>query len=249
MDRQIIDKGNQYRQTYTHPKRKIKKDKEFESWSNEDFEKYFEEQLNLYKDNIQYQQKKSYETFKRTVDIVFSLLAIIPAILLIGILSIVIILDSKGNPIFSQVRVGKNGKLIKIHKLRSMKIDAEKDGQKWAEENDPRITKVGKFIRRYRLDELPQFFDVLIGKMSLVGPRPEIPTLTYDFNEEHPGFVTRLLVIPGLSGWAQVNGGYNITPKEKWEKDIYYIENRSFRLYIKIFMRTLGVITTGEDAR
>lgn len=248
MDKQVIDNSSQYKKIYTHPKRK-KEENDVEMWCNEDFEDYFKEQLNLYKDEIQYQQKKGYETFKRTVDIVFSLLTIIPAIIIIGILSIVIVIDSKGNPIFSQVRVGKNGKLIKIHKLRSMRIDAEKDGQKWAEENDPRITKVGKFIRKFRLDELPQLFDVLIGKMSLIGPRPEVPKLTHDFNEKHPGFIIRLLVIPGMSGWAQVNGGYNITPEEKWRRDVYYIENRSVKLYIKIFMKTLGVITTGEDAR
>lgn len=213
------------------------------------YEDYFKEQLELYKNDIEYQDKKIYEFFKRLIDIIFSLVVMIPVLCLVGILCIVIRIDSKGNPIFSQVRVGKDGRLIKIHKLRSMVADAEKDGQKWAAENDPRVTRVGKFIRKYRLDELPQFYDVLLGRMSLVGPRPEIPSLSHDFNEEYPGFVTRLLVIPGLSGWAQVNGGYNITPEEKWKKDVYYIENRSFKLYMKIFMKTLGVITTGEDAR
>lgn len=103
------------------------------------------------------------------VDIVFSLIAIIPVTILIFILSIIIRIESKGNPIFTQVRVGKNGKLIKIHKLRSMRIDAEAQGQKWAEDDDPRITKVGKILRKYRLDEIPQFYDVLIGKISLIG--------------------------------------------------------------------------------
>ena len=213
------------------------------------YENYFAEEIDKYKSTINFQPKLVYEFFRRTIDIVFSLIAIVPATILIFILCIVIRIESQGNPIFSQVRVGKDGKLIKIHKLRSMRKDAEANGQKWAEENDPRITKVGKILRKYRLDEIPQFYDVLIGKLSLIGPRPEIPALTKQFNEETPGFVTRLLVRPGLSGWAQINGGYNITPEEKWKKDNYYIEHRGLKLYGYIFMRTIGVISTGENAK
>lgn len=183
------------------------------------------------------------------IDILFSLVALIPAIILIIIFSIIIRIDSEGNPIFSQVRVGKNGKLIKIHKLRSMRIDAEANGQKWAEDDDPRITKIGRFIRKHRVDELPQLIDVLFGRMSLIGPRPEVPTLTQRFNLENPGFVTRLMVTPGLSGWAQVNGGYNVTPKEKWIKDNEYIEQRGFKIYFKIFYLTIKTVFTGDGAK
>lgn len=246
MDEKIIYENIQTKEIDTHPKRKIK---EKRIYDDKEYEEYFKEQIKLHKNDIHFKQKKGYEIFKRTIDIIFSLLAIIPATLLICILSIVIRLDSKGNPIFSQIRVGKNGKLIKIHKLRSMRIDAEKDGQKWAEEDDPRITRVGKFIRKYRLDELPQLFDVLIGKMSLIGPRPEIPLFTVEFNEEYPGFVTRLLVTPGLSGLAQVHGGYEATPKEKWIKDNEYIEKRSFKLYCHIFIMTIKTVLTGNGAR
>lgn len=227
-------------------KKNVKKNIEL---SNKDFEEYFKKEINLHKSEINYKTKKGYECFKRIIDVIFCLVAAIPSILLIGIFSILIVIDSKGNPIFSQVRVGKNGKLMKIHKLRSMRIDAEKDGQKWAETNDPRITRIGKFIRKYRIDELPQLFDVFIGKMSLIGPRPEVPALTVQFNDETPGFVTRLLVTPGLSGLAQVSGGYDISPKEKWIKDNEYIEKRSISLYLYIFFLTIRTIFTGEGAR
>ena len=129
-----------------------------------------------------------------------------------------------------------------------MNTDAEASGQQWATEDDPRITKIGKVLRKYRLDEIPQFYSVLTGKLSLIGPRPETPLLTKKFNEETPGFVTRLLVTPGLSGWAQVNGGYNIAYQEKLKFDKEYIKKRSIKMYINIFKKTLGVVSTGEGA-
>ena len=206
-------------------------------------------EIEKYKNTVNYKPKYAYEFFRRLVDIIFSLVALIPAVILILIFSIIIRIDSKGYPIFSQVRVGKNGKLMKIHKLRSMRIDAEANGQKWAEDDDPRITKVGKFIRKHRIDELPQLIDVLFGRMSLIGPRPEVPKLTVEFNAESPGFVTRLMVAPGLSGWAQINGGYNVTPKEKWILDNEYIEQRGFKMYFKIFYLTIKTVLTGEGAK
>ena len=166
-----------------------------------------------------------------------------------AVLSILIMLDSKGSPIFTQIRVGKNGKLIKIRKLRSMDINAELEGQQWATDDDPRVTKIGRILRKYRLDEIPQFFSVLTGNLSLIGPRPETPLLTKKFNEETPGFVTRLLVTPGMSGWAQVNGGYDISYEEKLKYDNEYIEMRSIKMYLRIFMNTLGVVSKGEGAK
>lgn len=210
---------------------------------------FFLNEIEKYKDTINYKQKIGYELFKRFIDILFCVVTILPAIVLIIIFSIAITIESPGNPIFSQIRVGKNGKLIKIHKLRSMRLDAEANGQKWAEENDPRITKIGRFIRKYRVDELPQLFDVFFGNMSLIGPRPEVPALTKQFNEENPGFVTRLMVTPGLSGLAQVNGGYEISPKEKWILDNQYIENRGLKMYFNIFYQTIKTVLTGEGAR
>lgn len=201
----------------------------------DNYESYFRDEIEKYKNTVNYKPKYAYEFFRRLVDIIFSLVALIPVLILILI--------------FSQVRVGKNGKLMKIHKLRSMRIDAEANGQKWAEDDDPRITKVGKFIRKHRIDELPQLIDVLFGRMSLIGPRPEVPKLTVEFNAESPGFVTRLMVAPGLSGWAQINGGYNVTPKEKWILDNEYIEQRGFKMYFKIFYLTIKTVLTGEGAK
>ena len=127
----------------------------------DNYESYFRDEIEKYKNTVNYKPKYAYEFFRRLVDIIFSLVALIPALILILIFSIIIRIDSKGYPIFSQVRVGENGKLMKIHKLRSMRIDAEANGQKWAEDDDPRITKVGKFIRKHRIDELPQLNSML----------------------------------------------------------------------------------------
>ena len=220
-----------------------------EKLSDEDYESYFAVEIEKHKKSIKYEKKNGYECFKRIIDIIFSLLALIPTIVLIAILSIFIVIDSKGSPIFTQVRVGKNGKLIKIRKLRSMDINAELEGQQWATDDDPRVTKIGRILRKYRLDEIPQFFSVLTGELSLIGPRPETPLLTKKFNEETPGFVTRLLVTPGMSGWAQINGGYDISYEEKLKYDNKYIENRSVKMYLKIFLNTLGVVSKGEGAK
>ncbi|MDU7966052.1 MAG: sugar transferase, partial [Paeniclostridium sordellii] len=135
-------------------------------------------------------------------------------------------------------------------KLRSMRVDAEKyGGVQWAQKDDPRITKIGKFIRKTRIDEIPQLFNILKGDMSLIGPRPERPELTYKFNKEIPGFIDRLVIKPGLTGLAQVNGGYDISPEEKLKWDIIYIKNRNIFLDISIIFKTIGVVFTGEGAR
>ena len=131
-----------------------------------------------------------------------------------------------------------------------MKTDAEKiGGAQWAEKDDPRITKIGRFIRKTRIDELPQLVNILKGDMSLIGPRPERPELTYEFEQDIPGFIDRLLVKPGLTGWAQVNGGYDITPAEKLVLDLEYINNRSIMLDMKIILKTAKVVLTGDGAR
>ena len=156
-----------------------------------------------------------YEYTKRVFDVVLSSIGLIVAIPLMVIIGIAIKLDTKGPIFYCQERVGKNGKVYTLYKLRSMHENAEENGAQWAEEDDPRVTKVGRFIRKTRLDELPQLFNVLKGDMSLVGPRPERPIFTYQFNEEIPGFINRLQVKPGLTGLAQVNGGYELGPAEK----------------------------------
>lgn len=195
------------------------------------------------------QEKKYYLFFRRIVDIFVSIIGLIVSSPIILFFMLLIIIESPGSPIYQQVRVGQNGKYFKIYKLRSMRIDAEVNGAKWAEKNDPRVTRVGKFIRKTRIDELPQFYNILKGDMSLIGPRPERPEFTAQFNEEIPGFIFRLSVKPGLTGWAQINGGYDISPKEKFELDKFYIENFNLKMDIKILFKTIIVCLTGYGAR
>lgn len=190
-----------------------------------------------------------YYIVKRAIDIILCLIGLVIALPIMVIVGIAIKLESKGPIIYKQERVGLEGRTFTIYKLRSMYIDAEKNGAQWACKDDPRVTKVGRFIRKTRIDELPQLINILKGDMRIVGPRPERPILTYKFNEEIPGFVNRLQVKPGLTGWAQVTGGYELSPKEKLEKDMYYIENQSLWLDLKIIFKTIFVVFNGDGAR
>ncbi|HDR7367084.1 sugar transferase [Bacillus toyonensis] len=198
---------------------------------------------------IKKRYSKRYLGIKYIIDFIFSLFGVIVASPVILIFSLLIILESPGSPFYFQERLGLNGNKFSVIKLRSMRNDAEKNGAKWAEKNDPRITRIGLFIRKTRIDELPQLFNILKGDMSLVGPRPERSIFTEQFEKEVPGFKKRLMVKPGLTGWAQVNGGYEITPKEKLELDIYYINRASIMLDLKIILKTIKVVITGDGAR
>lgn len=193
--------------------------------------------------------KQIYPYVKRFLDIIIAIIGLIISSPIMFIIGILIKIESPGPVLYKQVRVGLHGNYFNVIKLRSMKVDAENNGAQWAEKDDPRVTKIGKFIRRTRIDELPQLWNVLVGDMSLIGPRPERPMFTAQFNEEIPGFVKRLKVRPGITGWAQVNGGYDITPKEKFVLDCYYIDNLSFLLDLKIFLKTIKVVLTGDGAR
>ncbi|MED1467222.1 sugar transferase [Bacillus salipaludis] len=194
-------------------------------------------------------QAEQYLFFKRAFDVFFGTIGIFLAFPLVVIFSILIVLETPGSPFYVQERMGKNGKRFNLIKLRSMRNDAEKEGAKWAEVNDPRITKVGAFIRKTRIDELPQLISVLKGDMSIIGPRPERPCFTEKFDREIKGFSNRLLVKPGLTGLAQISGGYDISPREKLKYDLKYIQNLSFSLELKIILKTFKVIITGEGAR
>lgn len=190
-----------------------------------------------------------YLIFKSFFDFFLALIGIIITSPVIILFSILIKLESKGPIFYKQERVGINGKLFYIVKLRSMFINAEENGAQWASKNDPRVTRIGSFIRKTRIDELPQLLNVLKGEMSLIGPRPERPMFTEKFNDEIPGFTKRLMVKPGLTGWAQVNGGYDITAKHKLELDLFYIGKISLKLDMYILLKTIRIVITGDGAR
>ena len=192
---------------------------------------------------------KYYENIRSSIEFIFCLILLILAVPICILACIAIYIELRVNPIYTQKRVGLNGRVFKIYKLRSMYIDAEKDGPKWASENDERITKVGRIIRKTRIDELPQLVNILKRDMSFIGPRPERPELIEEFLKNIPDFNDRLLVKPGITGWAQVNGGYSLTPKEKLEFDKYYIQNRGFKLDLLILLKTIIVIFTRHGAR
>ena len=169
------------------------------------------------------------------------------------IAAIAIKLDSPGPVIYSQVRVGRNGKLIRIHKFRSMRQDAESGNKAvWAVVNDPRITRVGNFIRKTRIDELPQLINVLLGDLEFVGPRPERPEFVEKLQNQIPYYTLRHTVKPGLSGWAQVMFHYCGTideSKEKLQYDLFYIKNMSLKLDIFILFHTVKIVLLGRGAR
>ncbi|QTC43976.1 sugar transferase [Bacillus sp. V3] len=196
-----------------------------------------------------YSYPQSNSVFKRLMDVIMALTGLILTIPILFLFCIALKLETPGPAFYLQERVGRNGKYFKVIKLRSMGVDAEKKGAQWADKNDPRVTKIGAIIRKTRIDEIPQLFNVLQGDMSMIGPRPERPMFTAQFNEEIPGFVKRLAVKPGITGWAQVNGGYDITPKEKLKLDLYYIENKSLLIDSKIIFKTIRIVLTGEGAR
>ena len=183
------------------------------------------------------------------MDISIASISFLFAFPLLIITAILIKLESKGSCFYNQIRVGKDGRLFRIYKLRSMYIDAEMGGPQWARENDPRVTKIGRYIRKTRIDEIPQLINIIKGDMSIVGPRPERPCFIDKFNKEIPEYNLRLTVRPGLTGWAQVNGGYELSPWEKLEKDLYYINNQSIWLDIKIVLKTIKVVFSGHGAR
>lgn len=190
-----------------------------------------------------------YRFAKRAFDIVSCGCALILLAIPMGAIALKIKLESPGPVIYAQRRVGKNGKIFNVYKFRSMYVDAEKRGAQWAQGDDPRVTPFGKVMRKTRMDEIPQFWNVLKGDMSLIGPRPERPAFCQEFEKRIHGWDYRTLVRPGLSGLAQVTGGYDLLPKEKVVLDLEYIEHRSIAMDLKIILKTLGVVSTGEGAR
>lgn len=187
---------------------------------------------------------------KRIFDLTVGLIGTVLSLPIVLVFAILVKLTSKGPAFYKQERVGLMGKSFNVIKLRSMYQNAEaRTGVVWAQKNDPRITPIGRFMRKTRVDELPQFWNVLKGDMSLVGPRPERPVLTEEFSRQFSDFPKRLRIIPGITGYAQINGGYDITPDEKCKLDNYYIEHFSVWFDIKMLVGTVKIIFTGEGAR
>lgn len=190
-------------------------------------------------------QNKLYLLYRRMSDIVFSIFGLISGIILLPIIFIGNLLGNRGPLFYKQERIGKNGSPFSIIKLRTMIKNAEEDGMKWAQKNDVRVTKFGKFLRKTRIDEIPQFINVLKGEMSLIGPRPERPFFVQELSQIIPFYETRHIVKPGLTGWAQVNSRYGSTIDDsliKLQYDLYYIKHRSLFLDINIVIKTLSTI-------
>jgi len=191
---------------------------------------------------------------KRALDLAAGVLIFLVAWPFMLLVAAAIMLESggKGPVLFHQVRVGLNGRQFRVHKFRSMRTDAEADGvARWATKNDNRITRVGAVIRKTRLDELPQVFNVLRGEMSLVGPRPERPEFVEQLEKEIPFYAERHRVKPGLTGWAQLSYPYGATindARNKLEFDLYYVKNASAFLDLIILLETVEVVLWGKGA-
>lgn len=190
---------------------------------------------------------------KRSIDLVFSVAGFVVALPAMLIVMLLIKLTSPGPVFYDQVRIGLNGRPFSIRKFRSMRVDAEQSGTaQWAQSNDTRVTPVGRFIRKTRLDELPQLFNILTGEMSLVGPRPERPVFVEQLSEKIPYYRDRHRVKPGLTGWAQVNYPYGASEEDarmKLAYDLYYMKNYSITLDIITMFKTVRVVLFGDGAR
>ncbi len=185
-----------------------------------------------------------YRIIKRIIDIIGSAIGLILFFPLMVIIAILIKLDSKGPVIFVQKRIGKDGKAFNLYKFRTMRTDVDPYGFSPKDFDDPRITRVGRSLRKYSLDELPQLINVIKGDMSLVGPRPLLP---WQYEKWTPYQRRRCEVKPGLTGWAQVKGRASLTHEDKIELDIWYVDNANLLLDFKIILMTIVKVFKGED--
>jgi exopolysaccharide biosynthesis polyprenyl glycosylphosphotransferase len=187
-----------------------------------------------------------YPLIKRGIDLLLALLVGVVFVIVLPLVALIIRLDSPGSIFYTQERLGQGGRPFRIYKFRSMVSDAEaQTGAVFSKKGDPRVTRFGRFMRKTRLDELPQVINVLRGEMSVVGPRPERPEHVERLTQKIPFYRTRLIVKPGLTGWAQVRYNYGSTDEDalvKLEYDLYYIRHQSFLLDVNIMLRTVGKI-------
>jgi exopolysaccharide biosynthesis polyprenyl glycosylphosphotransferase len=189
------------------------------------------------------------ESIKRMLDVGFSACVLVLGMPVWLLLVLIIRLESSGPVLYKQERVGKDGDIFKIYKFRSMRQDAEVDGPQWANKKDTRVTRVGKWLRKLHLDEIPQMWNVLKGDMSLVGPRPERPVFVEQLSKEIPMYPRRLKVRPGVTGWAQVKHKYDESiedVRKKVQYDLFYIENMSLRMDFKIILSTVAHMLLGR---
>ncbi len=192
------------------------------------------------------------KTIKRSMDLCISLIGLVVALPLMAVIAILIKLDSPGPVFYQQVRVGLRARPYMIWKFRSMFTDAEKGGARWASEKDPRVSRVGWYLRKWRLDEIPQLINVIRGEMSLVGPRPERPVFVQELRGVIPFYDIRHAVRPGITGWAQTQFRYGASPEDshvKLQYDLYYVKYISMQLDLRIMVETIRVILCGEGAR
>jgi lipopolysaccharide/colanic/teichoic acid biosynthesis glycosyltransferase len=196
---------------------------------------------------------RAQQVVRRALDVVGSSLLLVAAAPLVALAIVAVKVDSRGPVFYSQARVGLGGQALRLRKLRSMSTDAELDGvARWAQTDDPRVTRVGRFLRRWRIDELPQLLDVLAGRMSLVGPRPERPEFVDELRSALPGYDVRYAVKPGLTGWAQVRFTYAASVDEsarKLEYDLYYVTHRSVLFDLKILADTAPAVLFGRGSQ
>jgi exopolysaccharide biosynthesis polyprenyl glycosylphosphotransferase len=196
-------------------------------------------------ENVFRKEGKINKILKRSFDIIFSFLGTLITIILFPFIALIIKFDSSGPIFYTQKRVGKDGKIFTLYKFRTMIVEAEKDGPQWAEKNDSRITRVGKFLRKTHLDELPQFYNILRGDISFVGPRPERPEFVSSLKEQIPYYEIRHFVKPGFTGWAQIKYHYGASIEESKEKlryELYYIKNQSFIFDLVILLKTIQLL-------
>jgi exopolysaccharide biosynthesis polyprenyl glycosylphosphotransferase len=193
-----------------------------------------------------------YSQLRRLLDVTLSIVGLVLSLPIMAIAAIAIKLDSRGPVLYTQTRVGQRNRPFTIMKFRSMRVDAEPGGPVWAEEADPRVTRVGRVIRTLRIDELPQFINIMRGEMTFVGPRPERPEFVTRLEREIPYYSQRHLVKPGLTGWAQIRYPYCASVEDAVQKlqyDLYYIKNQSLLLDVVTMFETVRIVIFGRGAR
>jgi sugar transferase (PEP-CTERM system associated) len=200
-----------------------------------------------------FHRSKWNDLVKRVGDLFFGVVGLVLSLPVMAAVALAVRLDSKGPIVYRQVRVGRKDACFEVLKFRSMRVDAEKvNGAQWATENDPRVTRIGHFLRKYRLDELPQFVNVIRGEMSFVGPRPERPYFVEELRKTIPYYDERHSVRPGLTGWAQVQYDYGASTEDafnKLEYDLFYLKNVSLTFDLLIILQTIRIILAGRGGR